>query len=358
MNERIKKAVKAANAKGIDALLIKGVNNVRYFTGFTGDSSEALMAGDKLYFFTDFRYIEQAENELAGIFGAEIIKTTRSQRTKEIFDRVKRHNVRRIGIDEDQVSVEDFEAYRQNHPSEGFAFFGGDIYALRAVKDEDEISAIAAGAKENDAAFAYLVDFIKPGMRESEIAAELVYYFQKKGLGIAFPPIVVSGEKTSLPHGQPSNSEIKKGEFVTMDFGCKVAGYCSDFTRTIAVGGVDEEMRKVYELVKTAQNSALNAGKAGMQAKMLDNSARQVIIDKGYGECFEHGLGHGVGLDIHEAPTVNAESGEELVQNMVITVEPGIYIKGRFGVRIEDLCVVRDGSLQNLSAAQKHLVII
>jgi Xaa-Pro aminopeptidase len=355
MKERIEKALKRANAKNIDAVLVKGDNNVRYYTGFTGDSSEALLTPDKLYFFTDFRYIEQAEKELSGIPGAEIIKTAKGKRTEEIFSHIAKD--KRVGLDEDHIGLDIFEGYRAYHPADKFAFFSGEIYAQRAVKDKAELDNMAAASKINDEAFRHVLAYMKPGVLESEIAAEIIYYFHKKGLGIAFNPIVVAGEKSSLPHGQPSGHAVKTGDFVTMDFGCRMNGYCSDFTRTVAVGDADAEKRKVYELVLKAQKTALAAGKMGLSAKMLDNFARQVIIDEGYGECFEHGLGHGVGLDIHEPPFLNTESEMILEENMTVTIEPGIYIKGRFGVRIEDLCIVGK-ELISLNAADKQLMII
>lgn len=358
MHQRLKKARTAAREKDIGALLISGEKNIRYLTGFTGDSSQILITDSHLYFFTDFRYTEQVENELSKIAGVKIHQTTASQRYAAIFNLAADLGVKNVGIDEDQITVDIYERIKCYINPRQIVFFAGDMQNLRSIKDEAEIAAIIKAAKITDEAFDFILGLIKPGMSEDMVNAELKYYFHKKGFTEAFSPIVISGAKTSLPHGKPSGKIIQKGDFITLDFGCAVDGYCSDFTRTVVVGLATQEQREVYEIVKTAQQHALDAGKAGMSAKMLDNFARQVIINKGYANSFAHGLGHGVGLDIHEAPTINAESDTTLKENMVITIEPGIYLKGRFGVRIEDLCLVKKDGLINLCTASKQFTTI
>jgi Xaa-Pro aminopeptidase len=358
MNTRIKKTLERAKTKEIDALLITGVKNVRYFTGFTGDSSHVLIWDGGLTFFTDFRYTEQAQSELSALPNVKIIETGKSRRFVEIFEAIQALKAAKIGLDEDCVTLDVFEQFKPLIDTRRIVFFSADIHAVRAVKDEDEINAITWAARETDNAFYYLLEIIRPGVTEEAINAELKYYFNKKGMEVSFPPIVISGTKTSLPHGQPSGKVIEIGDLVTMDFGCVAGGYCSDFTRTFAVGKASDAQRKIYEIVRSAQNRALEVGKAGISSKVLDNLSRQVIIDKGYGKFFDHGLGHGVGLDIHEPPFVNAYTETFLEENMVVTVEPGIYLQGQFGIRIEDLCIVKKEGLISLSTADKQFMVI
>jgi Xaa-Pro aminopeptidase len=191
-----------------------------------------------------------------------------------------------------------------------------------------------------------------------DIRAELIYYMNKNGADIAFPPIVASGENSSLPHATPTDRKIAPGDFLTMDYGCRFDGYCSDFTRTVAISHMDKEQQKVYDIVKHAGDMALEALAAGKGAREIDAIARGHIAQAGYGEAFGHGLGHGVGMMIHEAPTLNEASDATLQDGMVVTIEPGIYLKGRWGVRIEDICVVRNGGCENLTSAPRDIIII
>lgn len=358
MINRIENIIKKAKEKNIDALLVTGEKNVRYFTGFTGDSSHAVIHPGGLCFYTDFRYTEQAQKELSALPQAEIIETGKGRRWEAVFKLIKDKGAHRIGIDEDCVTLDVFEQFKPFIDKIEIVYFSEAIHAARAVKDDDEIAAITYAAKQTDAAFDYLLGIIRPGITEEAVNAELKYYFNQRGLDTSFAPIVISGSKTSLPHGQPSDKIIEAGDLVTMDFGCVYQGYCSDFTRTIAVGWATDEMKTVYEIVRNAQQRALDGGKAGISSKVLDNLSRQVIIDKGYGNFFAHGLGHGVGLEIHENPYVNAYTETMLQENMAVTIEPGIYIQGRFGIRIEDLCIVKNEGLISLSTASKQFMII
>lgn len=358
MFKRIKKAAALAGRKNLDAVLICGKENIRYFTGFTGEEAHLILSADKIYFFTDFRYMEQAQSELKELENAKIIMTTGKERLKAVFDTISEIKAKTIGIDEKSVTLDLFENFKQFIDKENISFFNGGIESLRSVKDGHELSCIAKAAKETDMAFEYILKFLKPGVSEIEIDAELRYYFNKKGLKVSFPPVVVSGGNASYPHGQPSGRLLQSGDAVTLDFGCMVNGYCSDFTRSVFLSSAGDEERKIYETVLRSQLCALDNLRAGIEAKTLDNFARKVIIDKGYKDCFGHGLGHGVGLNIHEAPAINPESEDVLRENMVITVEPGIYIAGRFGIRIEDLCVVKKDGFVNLTASNKGLMIL
>lgn len=227
------------------------------------------------------------------------------------------------------------------------------------IKNEKEIEIITRAAALGDRCFSHILGFIKPGMSEKEVAAEIERFLYENGAeGLAFPTISVSGERSCLPHGEPSEKLIKKGEFLTLDFGAVIDGYCGDMTRTIAIGYVTQEMRRVYDTVLESQLAAIEFIKAGVRCFDADKVARDIIADAGYGEYFPHGLGHGVGKQVHEAPTLNSKSEEILAENMVITIEPGIYIPDKFGVRIEDLAIVTEFGIINKVKSAKELIIL
>jgi Xaa-Pro aminopeptidase len=227
------------------------------------------------------------------------------------------------------------------------------------IKTEKEIAAISRAAALGDRCFSHILGFIKPGMREKEIACEIERYFFDNGAEeLAFPTICVSGERSCLPHGAPTDKRIEKGEFLTMDFGAVTEGYCGDMTRTVAVGSATPEMRRVYDTVLAAQLAALKVVRAGLRCADADRTARELIKDAGYGEYFIHGLGHGVGRLVHEAPTLNARSEDVLAANMAVTVEPGVYLPDRFGVRIEDLAIVTESGIINKVESAKELIIL
>ncbi len=228
-----------------------------------------------------------------------------------------------------------------------------------SIKTEQEIQSISKAAALGDRCFSHILGFIKPGMSEKQVAAEIKWFLTTNGAeGLAFDTISVSGKRSCLPHGEPTNKPIEKGEFLTLDFGAVIDGYCADMTRTIAIGSVTDEMRRVYEIVLEAQLAAIDYIKAGVRCFDADKTARDIIVNAGYGEYYPHGLGHGVGTLVHEAPTLNAKSEEILEKNMVITIEPGIYIPDQFGVRIEDLAIVTDFGIINKVESQKELIIL
>jgi Xaa-Pro aminopeptidase len=227
------------------------------------------------------------------------------------------------------------------------------------IKNEQEIKSISKAAALGDRCFSHILGFIKPGMSEKQVAAEIERFLYANGAeGLAFDTISVSGERSCLPHGEPSDKIIEKGEFLTLDFGAVIDGYCGDMTRTIAIGFVTQEMRKVYDIVLEAQLAAVDFIKAGVRCFDADKVARDIIINAGYGEYFPHGLGHGVGTLVHEAPTLNSKSEEVLEKDMVVTIEPGIYIPDKFGVRIEDLAIVTDFGIINKVESMKELIIL
>lgn len=231
--------------------------------------------------------------------------------------------------------------------------------ASNIIKTEKEIDSISRAAALGDRCFSYILGYIKPGMSEKQVAAEIeTFLFDNGAEALAFDTICVSGINSNQPHGVPSDKLIEKGEFLTMDFGAVIDGYCGDMTRTIAIGSATQEMRTVYQIVLEAQLAAIDFIKAGVRCFDADQIARDIIVKAGYGACYPHGLGHGVGKLVHEAPTMNAKSEEVLAANMVVTIEPGIYIPEKFGVRIEDLAIVTDFGIINKVESKKDLIIL
>lgn len=227
------------------------------------------------------------------------------------------------------------------------------------IKNEKEIESISKAAALGDRCFSYILGYIKPGMSEKQVAAEIERFLYDNGAeGLAFDTICVSGENSNQPHGVPSDKIIEKGEFLTLDFGAVIDGFCGDMTRTIAIGSASSEMRNVYAVVLEAQLAAADFIKAGVRCFDADKIARDIITKAGYGEYFPHGLGHGVGTEVHEPPTLNSKSAEVLEKDMVVTIEPGIYIPDKFGVRIEDLAIVTDFGIINKVESKKDLIIL
>jgi len=350
---RIKVLREAMIKKGVDAVLIMTDENIRYYSNFSGTSSHLLITFDQKYLFTDFRYTEQAEAET----DFTVVETKGPARVATIFEHAKKSG-KRLGIDLSGVSYTMYKAFSAHMDEADIVDVSDIIETQRAVKDEAELALIAKGAHHNDALFSHLCKLIRPGMTEMDIKAEIVYYMNKNGAESAFAPIVASGLNSSLPHATPTNRRIVPGDFVTMDYGCRFGGYCSDFTRTVGILDIDKEQEKVYDIVKCAGDIALKTLKSGLPAREADAAARCYIAQHGYEGTFGHGLGHGVGLIIHEAPSLGEASEAVLADGMVVTVEPGIYLKGRFGVRIEDLCVIKDGGSVNLTTAPRDLIIL
>ncbi len=350
---RIRKLREALARKGADAALITTDENIRYYSGFSGSSSQLLITQSEKYLFTDARYTEQAESDT----DFAVIETKSPARLAAIFERAKAGG-RRLGIDLTGVSYKAYKDYLNHIGEADIVDISSAIDAQRIVKDEAEIALITKGARHNDELFSHLCTLIRPGITEMDIKAEIVYYMNKSGADTAFAPIVASGPNSSLPHATPTSRAIQPGDFVTMDYGCRFEGYCSDFTRTVGILDIDKEQQKVYDIVKCAGDLALQMLAEGVQTRDADAAARSYIAQHGYAEAFGHGMGHGVGLFIHEAPTLNEISSDILADGMAVTVEPGIYLKGRFGVRIEDLCVIKHGGSVNLTAAPRDLIIL
>ena len=344
--------------QGLDAMLLTGEANRFYASGFhsAGTDGVALVTKEKAYYFTDSRYTEAAER---GVRDAEIQEVGRGRWYPVLLEEaVKRHNIVRMGYEDAYMTVRDYESYRKALSCE-LVPAAEFLWRLRMVKDPEELEAMEGAQRIAEAALEQILGEIRPGVTEKEIAARLQYRMLHLGASdMSFDPIVVSGANGSLPHGVPSEKTIQDGEFVTMDFGCVYHGYCSDMTRTVAVGHVTEEMRRVYDMVLTAQKAGIAAARAGVTGREVDGAARRVIEEAGYGPYFGHSFGHGVGVEIHEAPKA-APSGEPgLAPGAVISAEPGIYLPGKLGVRIEDVIILTEDGCRNLTRAPKELLVV
>lgn len=349
--QRIEKLKNLITEKNLQAILIYMPVNRRYFTGFTGSAGYALVSKDKNYFLSDFRYIQQAQNQCEGF---EIITVSIENTLSKIL---ASFNITKLGIEDNFMDVAAYLKLKKEIPDIEMTGVGQDLIMIRAVKDEKELEYIAKAAEIADLAFSDILGFIKPGVREVEIADRLESFMKSKGAsGLSFDSIVASGLRSSLPHGVASDKQIEDGDFLTLDFGCIYNGYCSDMTRTIVVGKASERQKKIYSIVLEAQLKALELVKPGEICKNIDAAARKIIADNGYSDYFGHGLGHGVGLEVHELPVLNPLGEIRLQENMVITDEPGIYIPDFGGVRIEDLIVVKQNGPEILSKSSKDLI--
>lgn len=353
----------ALEAEHLDALLLTGEANRFYASGFftPGADATALVTRKDAVFFTDARYTEAAQRHLDGAELQEVGpgKDLMNQLKELIFLK----GIRRLGFEDAAMTVRSFRRLEKalgegKAPCEPVPASEA-ILKLRQTKDPQELAAMEAAQGIAERALEDILREIRPGVTEKEIAARLQYLMLRYGASdMSFDPIVVSGPNGSLPHGVPSKKEIQAGEFVTMDFGCIVGGYCSDMTRTVAVGSVTEEMERVYKTVLAAQEAGIAAARAGVPGKAVDAAARDVIQEAGYGEYFTHSFGHGVGVEIHEAPNAAASNETPLPAGAVISAEPGIYIPGRLGVRIEDVILITPEGRRNLTKAPKDLIVL
>lgn len=342
----------------LDAVLLTEEANRLYASGFRsyGTDGAALITRDQTYYLTDFRYIE-AVHKL--VQDAEITMTTRERGYTVLLEElIQAHGLRRVGFDDAYMTVADHEIYRKALSCE-LVGASALLQELRAVKDAQELAHMIEAQRIAEHALQDILREIRPGVTEKEIAARLTYLMLHYGAeNMSFDPIVVSGPNGSLPHGVPGEKKICSGEFVTMDFGCIKNGYCSDMTRTVAVGEPTEEMRKVYGIVLQAQKAGIAAARAGVTGRDVDGAARKVIEDAGYGEYFGHSFGHSVGVEIHESPNAAPMNTRPLPAGAVVSAEPGIYLPDRFGVRIEDVIVITDGGCKDITLAPKELLVL
>ena len=338
----------------LPVLVMTDAVSIRYASGFHIDDGAAVIAKDKAWVITDSRYVEAAT---AAIRDMEVLCTSRGHGVDAILGEIFAQNgFEKAGAMPDRLTHAQWQ-WLEKAVGVPLVENRTILFQLRASKDQDEVDSIIAAQRIAERAFDDILGIIRPGMTENEITAELVYRMYKYGgQGNSFDPIVVTGAKSSMPHGVPGDNVVRDGDFITMDFGTLRDGYCSDMTRTVAVGHVTDEMRKIYDIVLAAQLAGIEAAAPGVPGKNIDAAARKVITDAGYGEYFGHGFGHGVGLEIHENPGANGDV--PLPEGAVISAEPGIYLPGRFGVRIEDMLWLHEGRAVDLTNAPKQLIIL
>ncbi len=339
----------------LDAMLITSEPGERYALNFHGEGL-VLVTKNGTHYSTDGRYIEAAQ---AQITGANILLTSREKGHIALAEEfIKANNLEKVGFESGYMSVDTYHDYAEKLPCL-LVPAQKLVDELRAAKDADEMENMRQAQRITDAAFQEILKFIQPGMTEQEVAARLVYELLRLGgERVSFDPIVAAGPNGSKPHAIPGNTVIENGMFLTMDFGCVYGGYCSDMTRTIAVGQPTEEMVKVYNTVLQAQLAGIAAAKAGVTGREVDAAARKVIDDAGYGQYFSHSFGHSLGLEIHEAPNAAPTSEVPFPVGAAISAEPGIYIPGQFGIRIEDVLFLNESGCENITASPKELIVL
>lgn len=355
---RIKK-LSMALPEGADAALITSDVNRRYFTGLGSSAGTLLAFRDAAYFIIDFRYIEVAK---ATVTGARVM--LQEKLTEQLDTLLKKHGAQTVAIETDYLTVGTLEQYRQK--LSGYEFLtestlNDAILSMRSVKEPQELECIQKAQAITDAAFLDILDFIQPGKTEKEIAAYLEYCMRRRGAdGLAFETIAAGGPNSAKPHAVPGDRPLQTGDFFTLDYGASWGGYCSDMTRTVAVGEPTEEMRRMYQTVLDAQCLGIRTAQVGVSCRAVDEAARELIYKAGYEGCFGHSLGHSVGLEIHEMPGFSPSIDPQTLcrEGMVITVEPGVYLEGRFGVRIEDMVWFAPDGTKDLTNSPKELIIL
>ena len=349
------KIARELSARGLDAMLVTSAPGEFYAAGFHGEGA-AVVTADKTWYYTDSRYIEAAQQQIGGA-QVGMIRTGETYRSL-VEAIVQKAGIRRMGFEDNYMSVAEFGLWREGVSAE-LVPASELLETLRMVKDEHELAAMREAQRVTDEAFTEILNDIKPGVAECEIAAKLTYLMARKGAERnSFDPIVACGANGSKPHAVPGKTLIEKGQFVTMDFGCVVGGYCSDMTRTIAVGEPTEEMRFVYATVLKAQLAGIAAAHGGVTGAQIHNIAAQVIADAGYGAYFGHGFGHSLGIEIHENPRFSPLWDKVIPAGACLSAEPGIYLPGKFGVRIEDVIMLTEEGCVDITHSPKELIIL
>lgn len=340
----------------VDGLLLTSRYSRHYAAEYDIAEGVAIVTKKGCRYFTDSRYIEAAQK---GIQGFEVIEMNRENPFSKLINEASAEfGVSVLGYEEEYLTVAEFMAYESKLDAK-LVPMSEAVNALRQIKEEYELERMRKAQQITDAAFAEVLTRIECGMTEKELAAELIYCLLKNGgEGLSFEPIVVSGPNTSLPHGVPGDRRLREGDFVTMDFGVIYQGYCSDMTRTVALGYASEEMRKVYDTVLKAQKAGIEATRAGVTGAEVDGAARNIIEDAGYGPYFGHSYGHSIGMECHEMPPCSPSAQTVMQENMVCSAEPGIYLPGKFGVRIEDVVIFKEDGCEDITNSPKNLIII
>jgi Xaa-Pro aminopeptidase len=340
----------------MDGLLLTSRYSRHYSAQYDIAEGVAIVTKAGCRYFTDSRYIEAAER---GIQGLQVVEMNKENPYNKLLgDAIADFGVTCLGYEEGYLTVAEFTAFEEGLNAKLIPC-GTKLDSFRSTKEPWELELMRKAQAITDRSFTEILERIRPGMTEKELQAELIYCLYKNGAdGLAFDPIVVSGPNTSLPHGVATDRVICEGDFVTLDFGALLGGYCSDMTRTVAVGYATEEMKQVYATVLAAQLAGIAATKAGVTGQAIDAAARKVIADAGYGDYFGHGYGHSIGMECHEMPSCNPRGTVPMECNMVASAEPGIYLPGKFGVRIEDLVIFTPDGCENITNSPKNLIII
>lgn len=353
IKERVKRIQSELSAG--QALLVTADCNRFYFTGFASSAGSVLICKEAAVFLIDFRYYEKAK---ATVDSCQVIQSPPAK-VSELCDR---YGIKELFIEATSTPVSRLAALRRDLAGVTVSDsdrFDGIIAEMRSIKTQEELAYIREAQRMTDETFSYILNHIRPGRTEKEIMLDMEFYMRRMGSeGVSFDFIVVSGKNSSLPHGVPTDKVVQRGDFVTMDFGAVVGGYHSDMTRTVAVGEASDEMRLVYDTVLRAQLESEKVIRAGAVCQDVDKVARDIINAAGYEGCFGHGLGHSVGVEIHESPAFSPRCETVLRSGMVMTVEPGIYLENKFGVRIEDMVYVTDTGSLNLTASEKQLLVL
>lgn len=351
---RVEKVQELLKEEGLDALLVTNPYNLRYVSNFTGTTGLALLTQEKAFFVTDFRYTEQAKEQAKGF---EIVQNV-GPVYEEVARLVKQESLVMVGFEQDVVSYATYTLLDALLECE-LQPVSGLIEGLREVKDEKEISIIQRAVEIAESAYRNLLETIKPGMTELQVATDLDFHMRNLGAsGVSFETIVASGVRSAMPHGVASDKIIEQGDMITIDFGCYYKGYVSDMTRTFALGDPGEKLKEIYAIVKEAQARVEKAAKPGISGVELDAVARDYITEQGYGEEFGHSTGHGTGLEIHEGPNVSSKSEKRFIPGNTITNEPGIYLPGIGGVRLEDDLLITEDGNKNFMTLEKDLIIL
>ncbi len=354
-NSRVVKLRERMRRSGLEAVLIANPVNRRYISGFTGTSGYVLITLEKAVLYTDFRYRTQAPMQAPDF---EVIEH-RSQAIESVKQTLEQLHISTLGFEQDDLTYGTYLSYASVLDSIRLEPCKGLVEGIRLHKDDSELRILREAADLADQAFTHILGHLKPGVSEREIALEIEFFMRTHGAAsTSFDTIVASGERSALPHGVASDRKMGDGELVTLDFGAYYRGYCSDITRTVMIGAPDPRQREIYGVVLEAQLHALDRIRPGMSGKEADALARDVIRRYGYGEHFGHGTGHGVGMEIHEAPRLSSQSDSVLEPGMVVTVEPGIYIPDFGGVRIEDDIVITESGIEILTRSAKELITV
>jgi Xaa-Pro aminopeptidase len=356
MSDRAARLVERLPALEVDAIVVTDLVNLRYLTGYTGSNGLAVIGPDTLTFLTDFRYREQSAAEVDSRFDRRIVTVDLLAEVPEVLPA----GVQRLGFEDANITVRVHEQLRELVPSAVELVAAGEpVEELRAVKEPGEVERIRAAAQVADAGLRQIMAEGLVGRTEASVAEALERALRAEGAaGLSFPSIVAGGAHGALPHAQPRDVQISAGELVVIDWGAVLDGYCSDCTRTLATGELDDEAHAVYQLVLEAQLAGLSALRAGASGRDVDGASRALIDAGGHGEHFGHGLGHGVGLEVHEAPRLSQRSDSVLAGGNMVTVEPGVYLPGRLGVRIEDLVLVTESGCEILTGVPKELITV